>query len=362
MPDTVLSLLLLPAEIRTKIYDYIWSDNSVTFTVTHQPTHKPASYSSGIVVDGPLVFIHTRSDLRPSTQTGILSACRQIYKETVVIFYSKSYFFYIPWESLRYHMKNIPRKVASAAPANPFRWHWYKVKKPKVPLQYLPMIETLHLVLAEHEYFEITREPQLIARALRRFSVAKIPLKRLVLEFRLGEVFDEDFDFANELRGHIATFCRNQCIAQAISDTTVSTEIQIEVTDWARGTAESFEHFVRSIAATKGWVCDEKRDEACMREPTRFYGKGAFQCYKHYLHSLTATQRLIYDEERKEARLENIDNYENEEANTFYWCWRLQPGKTPSSQPSDGLLPELDLSTLSLTEKGSTPKNNSTSD
>lgn len=158
-------------------------------------------------------------------------------------------------------MTDIPRKVTSAAPANPSLWHWYKAKKPEVPMQYLAAIGALHFVLPEHEYFELMREPQVIARALRRFSVAKIPLKRLVLEFRLGEGVDEDDDSASDpYEQPLAAFCRSKCIAQAISDITISTEIQIEVIDWARETALCFEQFVRSITATKGWTCDKEHE------------------------------------------------------------------------------------------------------
>jgi len=74
------------------------------------------------------------------------------------------------------------------------------------------------------------------------------------------------------------------------------------------------------------------------------------------------TKRLVYDKKRKEARLRSIGKIRKGEDNTFYWCWRLRPGKSPSPQPAHGLLPEPDLSTLSLTEEGSTRENDSTSD
>lgn len=103
-----------------------------------------------------------------------------------------------------------------------------------------------------------------------------------------------------------ARFCRDQSIAKVISDTTISKEIQVELMEWDRSTADSFEHFVRSITATKGWVCDKKRDEARMYNPDGHYREGAFERCKQHVRSFTTTKRLVYDKERKEARLRSV--------------------------------------------------------
>ncbi len=403
MSHTAPSFLLLPAKIRNQIYNYVWSDETVTFTLTHRQFLHPIDDSSEILAtedsssdedveedfyrkvrckgsilkDGPLVFIHTRTHFRPSTQTGIRGTCRQIYKETVAVFYGRSYFFYNLWESLPTHMRDPRPKGDSAAPAKPTLWHLYEAKKPEVPIQYLGLMRELHLVLAYRPWHYLM-SPQLIVRALSRFSMAKVLLERLVLEFRFNKSSEdpyEEFDLQlppHPVQSHDpdrehweplwARFCRDQSIAKVISDTTISKEIQVELMEWDRSTADSFEHFVRSITATKGWVCDKKRDEARMYNPDGHYREGAFERCKQHVRSFTTTKRLVYDKERKEARLRSVGKIKKGEDNTFYWCWRLRPGKIPSPQPAHGLLPEPDLSTLSLTEEGSTRENDSTSD
>lgn len=158
MPDKVPSFLLLPAEIRNQMYGYVWSDNSVTFAVTHRHIIRPISdsgeqsatvdslsnrgvdknkyteigplrYEGRILEDGPLVFIHTQRELRPSTQTGILNTCRQTYTEAVAVFYRESYCCYNLLKSLPDHMNNL-ELTSDSAPADPTLWHLYEVKNP----------------------------------------------------------------------------------------------------------------------------------------------------------------------------------------------------------------------------------------
>lgn len=352
MPDKVPSFLLLPAEIRNQIYGHVWSDNSVIFTVTHRPTLRPISdsvelsatedslsnrgvdkdeytemgrprYEGRILEDGPLVFIHTQREWNPSTQTGILSTCRQTYTEAAGVFYGESYCCYNLWESLPDHMTNL-ELTSDSAPADPTLWHLYEVKKPEVPMQYLAMIRKLRLVLAE-KYWHYLTSPPAIARILRRFSMENVSLERLVLEFRFHRYMRHQFvlqpphrmqsdnGFDQNWEPPWALFCRDQSVAQAISDTTILKKIRVELVSCNHSLAKSFPHFIRSIVTTTGWACDNKRGE--YRDTTPDFG----------MHT---------------------------DGGSFNCCWRLRPGKTRSSQPTDSLLPEPDLSTLSPAEDG----------
>lgn len=105
-------------------------------------------YEGRILEDGPLVFIHTQRELRPSTQTGILNTCRQTYTEAVAVFYRESYCCYNLLKSLPDHINNL-ELTSDSAPADPTLWHLYEVKNPEFPMQYLAMTRKLCLVLAE---------------------------------------------------------------------------------------------------------------------------------------------------------------------------------------------------------------------
>ena len=105
MAKTKSPFLLLPAELRIKIYGYIWSDSKTMFNVTHSIDLAPdtgmnnhfgainAVHREGKLVNeerfierGPLVFAHRLATPRASTRTGILETCRQVYNEAAQLF------------------------------------------------------------------------------------------------------------------------------------------------------------------------------------------------------------------------------------------------------------------------------------
>ena len=289
MPNVVPTLLVLPAEIRNKIYGYLWSDNAIVLNFTIRPRISPlrrtlkyslerADYER--IEAGSLIFSHRSCDARPTAQIGILGTCRQIYNEALGFFREKKYFHYIFWNNLPHHMRGWTGEWSHEGDKrvedyHEFRytddgvvsedrafWHQNKAKKPEIiPLQSLAMLSDLCLDMDCNGFILVT--PQVVARILRYFSVANCSLKWLHLTFQFQSNIPSELKSAHRIKSLysrledyeplLVQFCRDRSIAEEILSMRISVGVTIRVRGPERSIGASFEHFIRTVATTKGW-------------------------------------------------------------------------------------------------------------
>lgn len=208
---------------------------------------------------GTLVFLKNQKAMQ-SRHTGILETCRQIYREAMPFFNEAKCLLYVPWRHTHLHK----------------RCQYSALRSRPVPAHYLHKAKELHLVVEQWEmnafnsYFGCSwgsDTPPWVGRAVSYFDGLHCSFRRLVLEFAFhSKSRPYPTDITSQLgtwrREHLyVAFCRDQSIAQAVSKLKIREETKIELTTppepW---TNDIFQHFVRGIASTKGWMCDEKSD------------------------------------------------------------------------------------------------------
>jgi len=234
--------LLLPLEIRIKIYGYLFRDIDGRFDLIQEPEHSDNSKQTGRLLRKPSMVTHTvdkstmilrkYTDLRPPFNTLILRTCHQIHHEAVTILYQKTCFTYEPWTA---YPGKIPSTAVEFSPDK------------------LDMIRTLHLCIKRDSP---AQNPRAVVGLLNYFSAANCSLKRLVLDFELkpdpsrklsllslpdlpqdyesqsenSESDDSESDNTPDSPCY-TTFLDDTTVAEAIPKLNISEEIQVNLTD-----------------------------------------------------------------------------------------------------------------------------------
>lgn len=310
--------LLLPLEIRIKIYGYLFRDIDGRFDLIQEPEHSDNSKQTGRLLRKPSMVTHTvdkstmilrkYTDLRPPFNTLILRTCYQIYHEAVTILYQKTCFSYNPWTA--YPIENTSTAV-------------------KLSLNKLDMIQILHLCIRENNP---AQNPRAVVGLLSYFSAANCSLKRLVLDFELkpdplrklsllslldlpqdyepqsDDSESDDSQSDDTLDSPCYTrFSYDTSVSKAISQLEISEEIQVNLTDEFFEAGPKFEPFLRNIADSKSWACHKK------------------------FNPMTGNDHFVI--------VRGVD---------YYWCWSLRPPTT--SPPRHGLIMEIDMSALTIAD------------
>ena len=259
------SFLSLPAEIRLQIYRLLLHDIEFLFDIELRRGNLGCGYNeidwddTSIIIfkDKPQVEEESEDEeedeesedeeededevpsVAHSYYTGILSTCRQIYNEAVVVLYEENIFSYHP--RLR-TLQSIQSTTPVAFPANK-----------------LQMLRILRFVVHQHT---LIQHPKRIVELLDHFSACS--LKYVALQFTFMQ-YEDILDYM--------CFARDTTIAQTLSKLKISEEIQIEVYDPVRLVGQHYEQVVTLMAKAKGWGCSAKFEEnanryiACVDDP-----------------------------------------------------------------------------------------------
>ncbi len=310
--------LLLPLEIRIKIYGYLFRDIDGRFDLIQEPEHSDNSKQTGRLLRKPSMVTHTvdkstmilrkYTDLRPPFNTLILRTCHQIHHEAVTILYQKTCFTYEPWTA---YPGTIPSTAVEFSPDK------------------LDMIRTLHLCIKRDSP---AQNPRAVVGLLNYFSAANCSLKRLVLDFELkpdpsrklsllslpdlpqdsesqsenSESDDSESDNTPDSPCY-TKFLDDTTVAEAIPKLNISEEIQVNLTDEFFEAGQKFEPFLRNVAESKSWACQKK------------------------VNPMTGNDHYVI--------VRGVD---------YYWCWSLRP---PAKSPSrHGLMMEIDMSALTIAD------------
>lgn len=312
------AFLLLPLELRNKIYGYLFLDIDGRFDLIQKPEPSDDSKQTKRLlrepslieptVDKSTMILRKYKDLRPPFKTTILRACHQIHLEAVTILCQKSCFRYNPWTA--YPSTNPSTTV-------------------ELDLDKLAMIQNLDFCIKRNSPVQ---HPRAVVGLLNYFSAAGCSLKRLVLDFDLGpdpcrklsleslldlpQNYDsqsddsetDDIESDNTLDGPCYTkFLHDTTVAGAVSKLKISEEIQVNLTDEFFEAGQKIEPFLRSIADSKRWACHKK------------------------VKPWTGDDHFVI--------VRGVD---------YYWCWSLRP--RTKSRPQYGLIGEIDISALTITD------------
>lgn len=316
------SFLLLPLEIRLKIYGYLFRDIDGRFDLIQNPENsddhkqrkrflrKPSTVSH--TIDKSTMILRKYKDLRPPFNTLILRTCHQIHGEALAILHEKACFIYNPWTA-------YPSKDPSTIV--------------ELSLGKVRMIQRLHLCIKRHNP---AQNPRAVIGLMNYFSTANCQLKLLVLDLELepdpsrklsleslldlphyesqSDDSESDDPESNDSENDdtvdspcYTKFLDDTTVAEAISKLTISEEIQVNITDEFFEAGQKFEPFVRNLAASKSWACHKK------------------------VNPMTGNDHFVI--------VRGVD---------YYWCWSIRP---PAKSPRPlGLMTEIDMSALTIAD------------
>lgn len=310
--------VLLPLEIRIKIYGYLFRDIDGQFDLIQETENCDNSEQTKRLLREPSAIKHTVDEstiilrkyegLRRPFNTAIVRTCRQIYHEAVSILYEKTCFCYNPWTA-------YPSENSSTAV--------------KLSLNKLDKIRILHLCIGR---YNPAQNPRAVVGLLNYFATPNCSLKRLVLDFKfkpdlwrklsLSSLLDLPHDYESQSEDSESDgsksddtpdcpfymrFSHDTSIAEAISNINISEEIQVKLTEECFEAGQNFEPFLRNIADSKSWACHKR------------------------FSSITGK-----------------DHYVSVRGDDYDWCWSIRP---PTKSPlRRGLIIEINMSALTIAD------------
>lgn len=230
------SFLLLPPEIRVKIYHYFLQDVKISFDIEHKTpfcrVHGQLHLHS---IDKSRMIIIKNTDIPRSNNLALLSTCRRIYIEASTLLYENLCFHRTPWSTF----PNPSKRIVFFFPPGK-----------------LDQIRNIHFTV---DHTITSKSPQNLVEMLHLFQTANCSLKRLTLEFLCMNKHTRS-NWLHVDESLYQSLTKDGPVAKALECLSISEEIKIELKDQILKAARRFEPFVRTIAKARGWGCYEDSD------------------------------------------------------------------------------------------------------
>ena len=231
-----LSILLLPGEIRVKIYEYL-SNEECRIELTHQESKIQAVERGYHWTWSKAILESQRScgpsfNVVPSEYVAILRTCRQIYNEAISIFLARTFFTYTARLYPRLRSGRLTHESC------------------QLPVQRLQDIQKLEVHVERDERICSCTLAEMVASLVENANA----LKRLHLIFFLqpGGVTHESYRTWLQHIVHISRIAKTIAAAKNLQ------EIHITVSDDAETGGPDFEPHVYTIAPKEAWSLDQE--------------------------------------------------------------------------------------------------------